>query len=203
MTLLFLEASEEALVRRFSETRRPHPMASAGPLIDSIREERELLGEIRSSADLVFDTSEWSIHDIRHQVYREFGVDSDAAPGFSVTLVSFGFKYGIPYGTDLLFDVRFLPNPHFEPELRELTGKDAEVLEFLGREPEFEEILSRIGSLLLYLLPKYRDELRSRLSVAVGCTGGKHRSVGLCERLRSALEADGWSARLVHRDIQR
>jgi RNase adapter protein RapZ len=202
-TLLFLEASDEVLVRRFSETRRPHPLAPDRHVVEGIQREREMLAELRSRADLVFDTSEWSIHEIRNQVYREFAVNPGEEPGMVVSLVSFGFKHGIPQGTDLLFDVRFLPNPHFVPGLRERTGQDAEVLDYLERQPDFQELVIRLTDLLAYLLPRYRRENRSYLSVAIGCTGGRHRSVAICERLRCVLEERGWPARVIHRDIAR
>lgn len=202
-TLLFLEASDEVLVRRFSETRRPHPLAPDQPVIEGIRRERELLAELRSRADLVFDTSEWSIHEVRTQVYREFATTPGEEPGMVISLVSFGFKHGIPYGTDLLFDVRFLPNPHFVPGLREQTGQDAGVQEYLDKLPDFEELILRLSDLLLYLLPRYRRENRSYLSVAIGCTGGRHRSVAIAERLKQRLERQGWPARVIHRDISR
>lgn len=202
-TLLFLETSDEILVRRFSETRRPHPLAPDRPVIEGIQRERDLLAELRAKADMVFDTSQWSIHEIRSQVYREFATHPGEEPGMVVSLVSFGFKYGIPYGTDLLFDVRFLPNPHFVPGLREKTGQNAEVMTYLEQQPDFEELIQRLTDLLIYLLPRYRRENRSYLSVAIGCTGGRHRSVAICERLKGALDERGWPARLIHRDIAR
>ncbi|HEY4562636.1 MAG TPA: RNase adapter RapZ, partial [Thermoanaerobaculia bacterium] len=201
--LLFLEASDEVLVRRFSETRRPHPLAADRPVIEGIRRERELLAEMRARADMVFDTSGWSIHEIRSQVYREFASNPGEEPGMVVSLVSFGFKHGIPYGTDLLFDVRFLPNPHFVPGLREQTGQDEGVRSYLDRQPDFGELVGRLTDLLAYLLPRYRRENRSYLSVAIGCTGGRHRSVAVAERLKAALEEQGWPARVIHRDISR
>ncbi len=202
-TLLFLECSDEVLVRRFSETRRPHPLAPDRPVIEGIQRERDLLAELRAKADMVFDTSQWSIHEIRSQVYREFATHPGEEPGMVVSLVSFGFKYGIPYGTDLLFDVRFLPNPHFVPGLREKTGQNDEVMTYLEQQPDFEELIQRLTDLLIYLLPRYRRENRSYLSVAIGCTGGRHRSVAICERLKGALDERGWPARLIHRDIAR
>ncbi len=201
-SLLFLEASDEALVRRFSETRRPHPLAADQPAIEGIRRERALLAGLRQQADRVFDTSHWSIHDTRAQVYAAYATAGEQ-PEMVVSLVSFGFKHGIPYGSDLLFDVRFLANPHFVAGLRELTGQDREVLEFLEEQPDFEEVLARFADLLGFLLPRYRRENRSYLSVAVGCTGGRHRSVAICERLRQRLDAAGWQTRVVHRDIAR
>lgn len=198
-TLLFLEASDEVLVRRFSESRRPHPLAGDGSAIDGIRHERELLAELRAEADRVLDSSELTIHEIRGQIFREFSFGVE--PGMAVNLVSFGFKRGIPYGTDLLFDVRFLPNPHFVPGLREKTGQDEEVVAFLDQQPDYAELVSRLADLLAFLMPKYRDENRSYLSVAVGCTGGRHRSVAVCEKLRGKLEEIGFPARVIHRDI--
>jgi len=203
VTLLFLEASDEVLVRRFSETRRPHPLATDAPVSEGIRRERELLAPLRERADMVFDTSQWSVHEIRNQVYREFASHPGEEPGMVLSLVSFGFKHGIPQGTDLLFDVRYLSNPHFVPGLREQTGQDAPVLEYLRKQPDFEEIVGRLTDLLEHLLPRYRRENRSYLSVAVGCTGGRHRSVAVCERLKAELEERGWPARLIHRDIGR
>jgi RNase adapter protein RapZ len=203
VTLLFLEASDEVVVRRFSETRRPHPLAPDRPVIEGIRREREMLAEIRARADLLFDTSEWSIHEIRAQVYREFAGSPGEEPGMVVSLVSFGFKHGIPYGTDLLFDVRFLSNPHFVPGLREQTGQDAGVREYLERQPDYVELVERLSDLLLFLLPRYRRENRSYLSIAIGCTGGRHRSVAVAECLKARLEERGWPARLIHRDIAR
>lgn len=201
--LLFLDCSDEILVRRFSETRRPHPLAPDRPVIEGIQREREILADLRARADMVFDTSQWSIHEIRTQVYREFATHPGEEPGMVVSLVSFGFKHGIPYGTDLLFDVRFLSNPHFVPGLRELTGQDDAVQAFLARQPDYEELLDRLADLLAFLLPRYRRENRSYLSVAVGCTGGRHRSVAVCERLKERLEGLGWPGRLIHRDIAR
>ena len=146
VTLLFLESSDDVLVRRFSETRRPHPLATDQPVIEGIRRERELLAPLRERADMVFDSSQWSVHEIRNQVYREFASHPGEEPGMVLSLVSFGFKHGIPQGTDLLFDVRYLSNPHFVPGLREQTGRDPEVLEYLRQrgKPEFHPELMKI-----------------------------------------------------------
>lgn len=202
-TLLFLEASDETLVRRFSETRRPHPLAIDRPVIAGIRRERELLAELRALADRVLDTGEWSIHDVRHEIYREFSDHPAQEPGMVISLTSFGFKHGIPYGTDMLFDVRFLPNPHFISGLREKTGQDPEVEAFLAGQPAFGELIERLASFLLYLLPRFREQNRSYLAVAVGCTGGRHRSVAVAIQLRDALERAGWTAQVIHRDVDR
>jgi len=203
VTLLFLEASDETLVRRFSETRRPHPLAVDRPVIEGIRRERELLAELRGLADRVLDTDEWTIHDVRNQVYRTFAVDPTREAGMMLSLTSFGFKHGIPYGTDMLFDVRFLPNPYFVSGLREQSGRDAEVQEFLDQEPEFAGVVERLRDLLLDLLPRFAEQNRSYLAVAVGCTGGRHRSVAVCEALRDHLGRAGWGAQVIHRDLDR
>jgi len=201
-TLLFLEASEESLVRRFSETRRPHPLSSEMPVLEAIQRERALLDELRGLADLVFDTSQWNVHEIRSKVNHAFAPQAEGAE-MQVSLTSFGFKFGIPTGTDLLFDVRFLPNPHFVPELRPLTGRDEAILTYLDQQPDFTELVERLADLLLYLLPRYRRENRSYLSVAVGCTGGRHRSVAIVESLERRLREAGWTPRIQHRDIDR
>jgi UPF0042 nucleotide-binding protein len=204
-TVLFLESSDESLVRRFSETRRRHPLTVKGDtsLHQAIIEERRLLANLRGAADMIFDTSEWSIHEIRRQVWERFAEDAPERPQLVVSLNSFGFKHGIPYGTDLLFDVRFLENPHFVPELRALTGRDTRVVRYLEAGQEFQEVVHRLEGLLLFLLPRYRDEKRSYLSVAVGCTGGRHRSVAVCERLAHRLDEAGWAVRVDHRDINK
>lgn len=208
VTLLFLEASDETLVRRFSETRRPHPLAVSRPVIEGIRRERELLADLRGLADRVLDTGEWTIHDVRNQIYRSFPIDqtgevAEGEPGMVVSLTSFGFKHGIPYGTDMLFDVRFLPNPYFVPELKAHSGRDPEVRDFLDRRPEFEDVVERFGDLLVDLLPRFAAQNRSYLAVAVGCTGGRHRSVAVCEALRDRLAASGWGIQVIHRDLDR
>ncbi len=202
--VLFLEASEESLVRRFSETRRSHPLGDGDrPLIEGIRREKELLSELRGQAGLVFDTTDWSVHDARREIYREFTDSPEEAPEMVVSLVSFGFKHGIPSTSDLLFDVRFLANPYFHPHLRELSGKDAPVREFLEAQDEFGELCERLTDLLLFLLPRFRRDNRSYVSLAIGCTGGRHRSVATAEYLNKVLSEKGWTVRLKHRDCER
>lgn len=207
VTLLFLEASDETLVRRFSETRRPHPLALDRPVIEGIRRERDLLAELRGLADRVLDTGEWTIHDVRNQIYRAFAADPaedvQTQGGMVVSLTSFGFKHGIPYGTDMLFDVRFLPNPYFVPELKEQSGQDEGVRQFLAGEDAFLEVVAGFRDLLLNLLPRFASQDRSYLAVAIGCTGGRHRSVAVCEALRHELAEQGWSAQVIHRDLER
>jgi UPF0042 nucleotide-binding protein len=172
-------------------------------VIEGIRRERQLLSELRGAADLIFDTSDWTVHDVRRVIQREFADDPDQEAALAVSLVSFGFKHGPPAGSDLLFDVRFLSNPHFLPALRDQTGRDRAVLEFLEADADFVELLERLQDLLLFLLPRFRRENRSYLSIAVGCTGGRHRSVAVCERLAGRLAEAGWKVRLDHRDIER
>jgi UPF0042 nucleotide-binding protein len=202
VTLLFLEASEESLVRRFSETRRPHPLSKDLPVLEAIQRERAMLDELRGLADLVFDTSQWNVHEIRSKINHAFAPQAEDAE-MQVSLVSFGFKYGIPTGSDLLFDVRFLPNPHFVAELRPLSGRDEPVLAYLDAQPDYVELVDRLSELLLYLLPRYRRENRSYLSVAVGCTGGRHRSVAIVESMGKRLREAGWEPKLRHRDMDR
>lgn len=201
--VMFFEAADEVLLRRFSETRRPHPLAAEQPLADGIRRERELLTEVRARADVVIDTSETSVHELKGRIFREFADRSDETPRMIVSLTSFGFKHGIPKGTDLLFDVRFLPNPYFVPELRNHTGRDASVRGFLEQHPEFGQLAERLEDYLLFVLPRYRRENRSYLTVAVGCTGGHHRSVAMAEKVRERLGREGWSVQLTHRDLER
>ena len=199
--LIFLEASDEVLLRRFSETRRPHPYAER-PLTDAIHEERRALLDVKSLANMVLDTSQFSIHELKAQVVQRFEM-----PGYEmtmlVTIVSFGYKYSIPYSLDLLFDVRFLPNPHFIEELRPKTGLDAEVIEYLQGHSEYGEFLRRLTDFLEYLLPRYEREMKSYLTVGIGCTGGRHRSVAIAESLHKELEAKGYQVEVVHRDCQR
>jgi UPF0042 nucleotide-binding protein len=202
-TLVFLESSDEALVRRFSETRRPHPLGTHRTVLEAIRQEREVLSDLRGAADLVLDTSDWSVHDIRSLVFREFGREAGHEPLMAISLVSFGFKHGVPPGCDLLFDVRFLPNPHFVAGLRDATGLDEPVLDFLSQQPDFGALVDRLADLLAFLLPRYRSENRSYLTIGVGCTGGRHRSVAVVERLADRLASAGWSARRSHRELAR
>jgi UPF0042 nucleotide-binding protein len=199
--LIFLEASDASLVRRFSETRRPHPLAHDRSAIEGIREERETLAPIRSMADHIVDTSEMTVHELRHAFT---GVASGRAPGnaLTVTILSFGFKHGIPVDSDLLFDVRFLPNPHFVPELRPHTGRDPEVVKYLEKSESTHEFLTHTLSLLNFLVPQYVNEGKSYLTIGIGCTGGRHRSVAIAEALRKGLSGiKGVRIRVKHRDI--
>lgn len=199
--LIFLEASERTLVRRFSETRRPHPLAPDRSAIEGIREEREAMRPIRRMADHIVDTSEMTVHELR-QTFT--GVASGRAPGAQlvVTVLSFGFKHGIPVDSDLLFDVRFLPNPHFVPSLRPHTGRDAKIRRYLDRSSATHEFLEHTLNLLKFLVPQYVAEGKSYLTIGIGCTGGRHRSVAIAEALRKGLSGlSGVRIRVKHRDI--
>jgi UPF0042 nucleotide-binding protein len=199
--LLFFEALDDVLVRRFSETRRPHPLALDRTVAEGIREERALLSPLRARADLVIDTGEWSVHDLRQHIFREYA--NLVTSGLVVSVTSFGFKYGIPKGADLLFDVRFLPNPYFVSGLREKTGNDPEVQEFLHAEPEFGEVQEKLEDFVRFLLPRYQQENRRYLTIAIGCTGGRHRSVALAEALARTLRTENQAIQINHRDIDR
>jgi UPF0042 nucleotide-binding protein len=199
--LIFLEAAEPALVRRFSETRRPHPLAPDRSAIEGIREEREAMRAIRKLADHVVDTSEMTVHELRH-VFT--GVAAGATPGAQlvVTILSFGFKHGIPVDLDLLFDVRFLPNPHFVPALRPHTGRDPHVVRYLDRSRATHQFLKHTLNLLKFLVPQYVTEGKTYLTVGIGCTGGRHRSVAMAEALKKGLSGiPGVRLRVKHRDI--
>ena len=199
--LIFLEASQSALVRRFSETRRPHPLAPDRSAIEGIREEKKAMRAIRKMAAHVVDTSRMTVHELRHEFT---GVATGTAPGAQliVTILSFGFKHGIPVDSDLLFDVRFLPNPHFVPSLRAQTGRDPEVVRYLDRSEATHQFLEHTLNLLKFLVPQYVHEGKTYLTVGIGCTGGRHRSVAVAEALRKGLSGiPGVRLRVKHRDI--
>jgi len=201
--LLFLDATEEALIRRFSETRRPHPL-SAGDrsLLQSLRRERSMLEDVRSVADVVVDTSEMTVHELRSFIQKTFVGDPSRAR-MLVSATSFGFKFGVPHDVDLLFDMRFLANPNFVPELKGKTGADPAVAAYIEKDPETPTFLGRVSDFLDYLLPLYEREHKSYLSIGVGCTGGKHRSVYVAERLAETLRGKGYPVRVSHRDATR
>ena len=201
-TVIFFDASNQVLARRYSETRRVHPLAHDQSLLEGIGSERKQLAGIRSVADRVVDTSEFSVHDLRNLIYQDFQL-ADKEDTLNVSLVSFGFKHGLPYNSELVFDVRFLPNPHFEPDLREKTGNDAAVVKYMMKHPETGEILDKIHDMLEYLLPKYTREGKKYLTIAVGCTGGRHRSVMLANELHKRLDQAGRNVNLVHRDLHK
>lgn len=200
--LVFLDCRDEMLLRRFSETRRLHPLAPRAGVAEGITLERDQLTPFRDRADLVIDTSDMTVHELSAEIKSLFG----AAPNedrLVVTLMSFGFRYGAPASADLVFDVRFLPNPHFVPELKDHTGLEAPVVGFFESKPEVAEVEARIFEFLTDLLPRYRREGKSYLTVAVGCTGGKHRSIYLAERLGERLGVKGYRVRVRHRELGR
>lgn len=199
--VVFLEASEAALQRRFSETRRPHPVGE-GTVLESIAAERSQLAPIRALADVTIDTSDHTVHTLRELLKKRFA-PTDSAEQPELTVVSFGFKHGVPLDADLMLDVRFLPNPHFVPELKNLTGNDQLVIEYLEKIPEVQETVGRFNSLLDYLLPLYHKEGKSYVTVAIGCTGGKHRSVAIANDIGRHLNREGYRARVMHRDVKK
>jgi RNase adapter protein RapZ len=201
ITLVFIEANDESLLRRYSETRRPHPLGRDFSVRESLQHERLLMEPIRKLADVVIDSSQFNVHELRHFVNARFKSKSDRP--LLVSLVSFGYKFGVPTDADLVFDVRFLPNPHFVPKLRAMTGKDAKVRRYIQGFPQTGEFLRRIQSLISYLIPHYIEEGKSYLTIAFGCTGGKHRSVMMAEWLRNGLHKRGYASRVMHRDIEK
>lgn len=202
--VVFLEATDEALIRRFSETRRPHPLGRTETVVLSIRAERKRLDPIRNVADILLDTTKFNVHELRAHINAEFERrDESGQPNLTVSCVSFGFKNGVPTDADLVFDVRFLPNPHFIPEFRKLTGRHPKVARYVRHFPQTAEFLEKITELLEFLLPHYIKEGKSYLTVAFGCTGGQHRSVFIAEEMKKRLSADGYRVKATHRDMPR
>jgi UPF0042 nucleotide-binding protein len=201
ISLVFIEAAEDALVRRYSETRRPHPLGKNYSVRESLAHERALMEPIRKLADVVIDTTKFNVHELRHFITERFK-NPDHRP-MLVSLVSFGYKFGVPSDADLVFDVRFLPNPHFVPRLREFTGRDSKVRRYIRSFPQTGEFLRRMEGLLTYLIPHYIQEGKSYLTIAFGCTGGKHRSVMLAESVAQDLERKDFTAKVIHRDIDK
>jgi UPF0042 nucleotide-binding protein len=200
--VLFLDASDEALLRRYSETRRKHPLAMTGSAAEGIQREREALKELREQSQHVLDTSAMTVHELRRQLQTRFGVEGTNA--MAVTFLSFGFKYGVPSNADLVFDVRFLPNPYYVPDLKPLTGRDEPVARYVLDRPETQAFLTQVKELLDFLLPHYQREGKAYLTVAVGCTGGKHRSVTLARELFKAFEKQSHvAAQVFDRDVEK
>ena len=198
--ILFLEASDEALVRRFSETRRPHPLDKNAPVSSAISAERKRLDPIRNLADEIIDTSKFNVHELRQHIIDKFQ-RGKAEKTILISCVSFGFKNGVPPDVDLVFDVRFLPNPHFVPEFRPYTGLHPKVAAYIRKFPQTREFIKRISQLLIFLLPHYIREGKSYLTIGFGCTGGQHRSVMIAEDVRKHLEAAGYNVKTTHRDV--
>jgi UPF0042 nucleotide-binding protein len=199
--VVFLDTAEDALLRRFSETRRPHPLGKGNTVLRSIHSERQMLEPLRNLADVVIDTTRFNVHELRAHINGLFQPQHAGEKNLLVSAISFGYKNGIPQEADLVFDVRFLPNPHFVPEFRPLTGRDAPVVRYINRFPATKEFIARLHEFLLFLLPQYMQEGKSYLSVAFGCTGGQHRSVMVAERMKKLLSSAGYRVKCVHRDI--
>src|ERR1700757_3020159 len=201
MSLWFLEASDAVLVRRFSETRRPHPVDSTRPVLEAIAEERELLAPIRQMADHVLDTSQFTIHELRQYVHRLF--EEREAQHLLVSLVSFGFKYGVPIDSDLVFDVRFLPNPNFVPELKAFTGADSQVVEYMNSHEATHKFLDHVHAFVDFLLPQYEKEGKSYVTISIGCPGGRHRSVFIANAIAEHVKAGNYRVKVSHRDAEK
>jgi RNase adapter protein RapZ len=201
-TLLFLDASDEAIIRRFEETRRPHPLGRDLPVQKGIDHERRLLKPVKQRADEVLDTTRMNPQELRQLIQARFGAGRQRGM-LPISLVSFGYRFGLPHEADLVFDVRFLPNPNYVRRLKKKTGRDLEVVRFMNAAPGTREFLRRVMELLLYLLPQYIREGKSYMTIAIGCTGGRHRSVMVAERLAKALAEEGYQAKVTHRDIAR
>lgn len=200
--VVFLDAQDGVLVRRYSETRRPHPLKRSETVSRSIVEERQLLDAVRNVSDTLIDTSTFNVHELRAHLLKRFGREEETNQ-LLVSCLSFGFKNGVPLDADLVFDVRFLPNPHFVPEFQAKTGKDPKVAAFVRSFPQTEEFLGKVTDLMLYLLPHYIKEGKSYLTVGFGCTGGQHRSVMMAEEMAKRLTKAGYQVKAVHRDIPR
>lgn len=200
--VVFFEASDEVLQRRFSETRRPHPFDRGKGLLASIRAERKAMKDIRPLADLIIDTSDLTVHTLRRLIVQKFGRSSEASP-LKIQVVSFGHKYGTPRDLDLMFDVRHLPNPYFDRNLKDLTGDDQKIVKFLQRHDEVQETIDRFADLLKYLLPFYKREGKSYLTIGIGCTGGRHRSVMVANSIAESLKGEELDVSVQHRDMQK
>lgn len=197
--ILFLEASDEALVRRFSETRRPHPLAKSGSVVDGIRLERETLSELRKRADEIIDTTNYNVHQLKEVLNKHY-LESEGKR-LTISFVSFGYKYGIPYDVDLMLDVRFIQNPNFVKGLKPLKGSDKRVIDYVLKFHETKAFLEKLYEFLKFLIPMYEKEGKSYLTIGIGCTGGRHRSVAVSEILKGYLEKEGYSINIKHRDI--
>jgi RNase adapter protein RapZ len=200
-TLVFVEASDAVLMRRFSETRRPHPVGRDISVREGIREERRKMAPIRRLADVIIDTTKLNVHELQHIIGERFQ-NPDRNP-LVVSVVSFGYRHGIPTDADLVFDVRFLPNPHFVPKLRRFSGKDPRVARYIRSFKQTQVFLKKLEAMLTYLIPHYIAEGKSYLTIAFGCTGGRHRSVMMAEVIRRALAKKGYTAKVVHRDLDK
>ena len=200
-SVLFLEAEEKVLQRRFSETRRPHPLAINQPAIEGIREEREALRPIRKMADLILDTSDYTVHQLRDYIREHYDVRAEQSP-LVLSVMSFGYKYGVPSEADLVFDARFLPNPNFVPSLKALTGNHPPVVRYMKRQPDTARFIKKLDDFLSYVIPRYVREGKSYLTIGIGCTGGRHRSVMIANAVAEKLARHGYPIRVRHRDLR-
>ena len=200
VAVLFFEASTEVLLRRFSETRRPHPLAGASSVEAAIHKEREVLRPIRERADKIIESSAFNVHELRAYLFDNLSEEGKAGSLF-ITLLSFGYKYGVPPESDLLFDVRFLPNPYFVEELKQKTGLDQEVLAYLESNQDYREYCKMVLSLLVFLVPRFIKEGKTYLTISIGCTGGRHRSVGMSQKIGEELTQQGYRIKTTHRDL--
>jgi UPF0042 nucleotide-binding protein len=200
--LIFMEADEDTLLRRFSETRRPHPLGTDKSVARSIQAERRMLAPIRALADLTINTSKFNVHELRESIKERFAAASGSAP-IMIYVTSFGYRHGVPSDSDLVFDVRFLPNPNYIPKFRKLTGRHEKVADYIRSFPQTVEFIQRISDLLVYLLPHYVREGKSYLTIAFGCTGGHHRSVMIAEAIRANLAGAGYRTKVTHRDTSK
>ena len=200
--LMFFEACEEVLVRRFSESRRPHPLLPHLPMLEGVRFEKEHLADLRRHADRIIDTSDLTVHELRELLAKRFGQEGTPRR-LTISLVTFGFKFGVPYDIDLLFDVRFLQNPFFVPDLKPLTGEDPKVRSYVLTDPDAVAFIGQLEGLFKFLVPLFERERRSYVNVGIGCTGGRHRSVAIAGRLQESFAAIGYQATIAHRDINK
>ena len=200
--LLFLEADDDTLMRRYSETRRPHPLGTESTVLNSIKKEKEQLAAIRALADPVINTSKLNVHELRDRIASNFRGDRDEAK-IRIDITSFGYRHGVPADSDLVFDVRFLPNPNYIPQFKKLTGRHPSVARYIRSFPQTQEFIERISELLIYLIPHYIREGKSYLTIAFGCTGGHHRSVMIAGEIRKRLERAGFKAKETHRDVKK
>ncbi len=201
VTVVYLEAERHALLRRYSETRRPHPLGEHSSVDSALDAEKAMLDPVRNIADVLLDTTNFNVHELRAYIHTRFG--AEAGKSMLVSVTSFGYKNGVPLGADLVFDVRFLPNPHFIQEFRPLTGQDAPVVEYIASFPQTQQFLAKTMDMLRFLLPYYMQEGKSYLTVSFGCTGGQHRSVMISEEVSRQLLGDGYRVKTSHRDMPR
>ncbi|TKJ34372.1 RNase adaptor protein RapZ [bacterium (candidate division B38) B3_B38] len=199
--LIFLEASDEVLIRRYSESRRPHPLSPDNHIIGGIQRERQILQAVRQHADLIIDTSKLSVHELKNFIIDN--IEGEKRKSLLLSIVSFGYKFGIPYDSDLVFDIRFLPNPFFTDELRDKNGLHKEVDEYVASDSHYKEFIEKVESLLLFLIPHYIEEGKTYLTISIGCTGGRHRSVVVANKIKDILYKHNYKVKLVHRDIDK